>query len=123
MAILGDTRDAIFTMELPDGRTYTGAAMAVEISVDRPVGEVFRFDDERVFNPGPRTWEIQLRGIGPLTAFDNLEGAIEASGQAADWTCPYCGRAWSCSRHKCWDGVNGCGANRPAMWWVEHNGN
>lgn len=123
MAILQDTRDAIFTIELPDGRTYTGAAMATEIRMERPIGAAYLAgDDVRAFRPGVCTWEIELRGIGPLTAFDNLKGAIEASERSIDWTCPYCGRTWLRSQHKCWDGFNGCGANRPAMWWVKHNG-
>lgn len=123
MTSLRNTRDAIFTIEFPDGRTYTGAAMAVEISVDRPVGEVFlSSDDISTLRPGPRTWEIELRGIGPLTVFDDLREAIGPAEMGVDWTCPYCGRNWPPSQHKCWDGANGCGANRPAMWWVESDG-
>lgn len=117
-----DSRDAIFTVELPSGRVYTGAATGVSISENRPVSEVRRLDDDiSAFSAGPCTWEIELRGIGPLTVAagamfrDVLEdGPPERQG----WECPYCGNTWPHLKLKCWDGVNGCGATRPAMWWI-----
>ena len=116
-------KEAIFTIEFGvDGRVYTGSAMSVEISEERSVGDVFLFEgDLSTFRPGPRTWEVKLRGIGPLTVSesgkftDNLKQGTSA---AQKWICPYCGRAWPRVRHKCWDGVDGCGAPRPVMWWI-----
>lgn len=112
---------SIFTIELPDGRVYTGAAVITSISVETPALEVTALGDSKKSSiSGLITWEVELRGTGSLTTIQNLEGAMEAK-RGADWMCPYCGRTWPRSQHKCWDGVNGCGANRPAMWWVKHD--
>lgn len=71
MAILRDTRDAIFTIEFPDGRTYTGAAITVEISKELPPClEPCSLEDDihAFYKPNMRTWKAELLGVGPLIA-------------------------------------------------------
>jgi hypothetical protein len=125
MVAMMDSREAIFTIELPDGQVYTGVAMAVSFSEDCQVEEVRgRYDsDTSLFSAGPAVWEIELRGIGPLAVkgYDMFHDLLKEGSRAleeSEWTCPYCGRSWPHSQRTCWDGVHGCGANRPAMWWV-----
>lgn len=116
-----DSREAIFTIELPDGQVYTGSAMTVEISEEPQVRDVFPYEKGLLQCTGPPIWEIELRGIGPLAVkgCDAFQGLLERGpSEPEGWECPYCGRNWRSTRHKCWDGVVGCGASRPAMWWI-----
>ena len=61
-------KEAIFTIEFPDGRTYTGAVTTALINVETstPVAH----DNAKAFPRanGHRAWEIKLCGIEPLTA-------------------------------------------------------
>lgn len=114
------SQQAIFTVEFPDGRAYTGKAIATSLSIATSPLDITEIgDDYHSYISGSQTWTIELQGVGNLLAVQGLDETINRDSNATHWECPYCGRSWSRSQHKCWDGVNGCGAQRPAMWWIK----
>lgn len=118
MGVVGDSRSAIFTIEFPDGPVYTGKAVMASLTMDQPAPCLFT--DHNTFLSQPPTWEIELLGTGGLTVMtdDELAVTMEEQRAATRWACLYCGRTWPRSHHKCWDGVDGCGAGRPAVYGV-----
>lgn len=90
------TKEIKVSMELADGKVFTGRCMMSTINIQHDMMDITQFGRQvRHFDPGDLSWDMQLQGLGrPIwTHGGDLAPGIAARFLPQEWECEYCGRA------------------------------
>ncbi len=92
------------SLELQDGKVFTGRVMMSTLSVEQEPLEVTRWGDSaRPFISTRSGWSMELQGTGSptWTYGGDLAPGIAARILPQEWECEYCGRANDLKRQQC----------------------